>query len=179
MKTLIITEKLNTACKLAAVGRKKLGDFLLSNEKLLTDDYITKNEKEVNSLVNRLGKIENNNYIITYVAGHIVELYQAYDYDTKYKNWENIPFGYIPEDFKFKIKKDTDHIFVKVQKLMMDKNIKEIIVATDADREGSNIFACMNKIIGCNNKPIKRLWTDAFNEIYIEKAFENIENIVM
>src|SRR5882757_2000078 len=125
MKTLIITEKLNTACKLAAVGRKQLGDFLLSNEKLLTDDYITKNEKEVNSLVNRLGKIENSNYIITYVACNIVELYQTYDYDSKYKNWKNISLGYLPKDFKFKIKKDVDHIFIKIQKLMMDKNIKE------------------------------------------------------
>jgi DNA topoisomerase-3 len=104
-------------------------------------------------------------------------LYQAYDYDPKFKNWKNLPFCYIPDDFKFKIKKDVYHIFIKIQKLMMDKDIKEIIVATDADREGSNIFACINKIIMCNDKPIKRLWTDAFNEIYIEKAFKNIKDI--
>lgn len=100
MKILIITEKLNTACKLAAVGRKQLGDFLLPNGKILTNEYISNNEKEINSLVNNIGKLENSNYIITYVAGHIVELYQAYDYDSKYKNWKNIPFGYIPEEFK-------------------------------------------------------------------------------
>ena len=176
MKTLIITEKLNTACKLAAVGRKQFGDFILSNGELLTDNYITKDEKKVNGLVSRLGKIENSNYIITYLAGHIVELYQAYDYDPKYKNWNNIPFGYIPEKFEFKIKKDVYNIFVKIQELMMDENVKDIIVATDADREGSNIFACINKIIKCN-KPIKRLWTDAFNEIYIEKAYKNIKDI--
>ncbi|RCH84226.1 hypothetical protein CU098_009249, partial [Rhizopus stolonifer] len=67
-----------------AVGRNQLGDFILSNGKLLTDEYISNNEKEVNNLVNSL------------------ELYQAYDYDLKYKNWKNIPFVYIPEDFKFK-----------------------------------------------------------------------------
>lgn len=60
---------------------------------------------------------------------------------------------------------------------MTDRSIKEIIVATDADREGSNIFACINKVIMCNDKPIKRLWTDSFNEIYIEKAFKNIKDI--
>jgi DNA topoisomerase-3 len=177
MKILIITEKLNTACKLAAVGRNQLGDFILSNGKLLTDEYISNNEKEVNNLVNSLGKLENNKYVITYVAGHIVELYQAYDYDLKYKNWKNIPFGYIPEDFKFKIKKNSENMFIKIQKLMNNKNIKEIIVATDADREGSNIFACINKLVKCNDKPIKRLWTDAFNQIYIEKSFKNIKNI--
>lgn len=46
MKTLIITEKLNTACKLAAVGRKQFGDFILSNGELLTDNYITRDEKK-------------------------------------------------------------------------------------------------------------------------------------
>lgn len=175
MKTLIIAEKLNVACKIGAGGHRVLGEFKLSNGQTLTPAYLAKNEKMVNGIVSKMGKLENDKYIIMFASGHLVELYQAKDYDPKFKNWREIPFPYIPKPFKMKVKKESMPLFNSLKSVMNSNEVKEIIVATDADREGANIYRCI-EIMAKTNKPTKRIWTGAFTESGLEKAFKQIKD---
>lgn len=173
-KTLIITEKLSVACKVAAAGRKILGDFII-NGTLITNDYLSKNDKKVQGMVSRQGKLENDNYIIMYAVGHLCGLAQAYDYNPSYKNWRNIPSKFYPEEFKLIVSKSTKNVFDNLNKAINSKDVKDIIVATDADREGQAIFELISTMTN-NKKPTKRLWADAFTDVVLEKAFKNMKD---
>lgn len=174
-KTLIVTEKLNVACKVGALGQKVFGSFKLSNGQTLTPSYLAKNEKIINGIVAKMGRLENEKYIIQYAAGHLIELFQAKDYNDAYRNWRDIPFPYIPDPFKMKVKTSSKDLFNSLKKTMNSNEVDNIIIATDADREGESIFAYIYNMAGCK-KPCKRLWTDAFTEQGIEKAFKNMKS---
>lgn len=174
MKTLIVAEKFNVAAKIAALGRKCFGEFKLSNGAILTPQYIAENEQFVDDCVKKMRKLENDNYVVMFALGHLVELYQAKDYDEEYKNWSKIPVGYVPTPFKFKVKESTKYLFNALKEEMNSDNIKDIIIATDSDREGCSIFAFLYEKANCT-KPCKRLWTDAFTESGIEKAFKELK----
>lgn len=175
MKTLIIAEKPDVATRIGALGSSLLGKFYLSNGTLLTPSYLAKNEKIAKSTVSRMGKLENDNFIIMFAAGHLVELYQAKDYDPKFKNWREIPNGYVPKPFKMKVKDSASSLFNSLKKTMNSPEVGEIIIATDADREGQAIFEYIYKMANCH-KPCKRLWANAFTESGIEKAYKSMKD---
>ena len=50
---------------------------------------------------NNNGYIENDEYVISWCYGHLVQLVYPEDYDPKYKSWrmEDLPF--LPQDYKY------------------------------------------------------------------------------
>lgn len=52
------------------------------------------------------GYFEGNGYIITWAFGHLLELYDAKDYDPKMKTWRMEYFPFIPSNFQYKVKGD-------------------------------------------------------------------------
>lgn len=174
-KTLIITEKPSVACKLGAVGRKILGDFKLSNGSLLTSELVSKDEQGTINLIKRMGKIENSNYIIMFASGHLLELYQAKDYNKDYINWSKIPFPFVPSPFKLKVKDSAKTLYKNLEKELLSKEVDSIIHAGDADREGEILICEIIEHCGCK-KPMKRLWVDAFTEEKVLKAFKSMKS---
>ena len=85
------------------------------------------------------GYIENDRYIITWAVGHLVELFEPQDYNPAWKKWsfENLPI--IPESYRYKTIKRTEKQFNIIRRLLAEKNIDRIVVATDAGREGEVI----------------------------------------
>lgn len=114
--------------------------------------------------------------IITYGFGHLVELYLPEQYDEKYKQWNlnNLPI--IPDRFKFKVGKGKANQFKIVKKLLSDAN--QIIIATDADREGENIAWSIIKKSGIDvqNKIMKRLWINSLEPAAIQKGMNNLHD---
>lgn len=174
MKTLIVAEKPSVAVAIAGCSRKIIGDFYFKG-KLLTAEYVEKNEAVLKKEVKSAGKLENDKYIISFAEGHLVKLFDAYDYNAAYKNWRSIPFPFIPSEFKTKVTKDRLDLYNNLEKLMNSKDVNEIYCATDGDREGENIFALIYAKSQCK-KPVKRLWFDSPNEEYLTKAFKDIKD---
>ncbi|MGJ9458631.1 DNA topoisomerase [Oceanobacillus sp. CF4.6] len=95
------------------------------------------------------GYFEGNGHIITWAFGHLVELYDAKDYDSKMKSWKMDNFPFIPSDFKYKVKSSplnrakSDAGAAKqlktIQSLMKRQDVDAIISACDYDREGQLI----------------------------------------
>jgi DNA topoisomerase-3 len=61
----------------------------------------------VHATSRRNGYIEGNDYVITWAFGHLLQLYDAKDYDPFLKSWRLENFPYIPEVFQYKIKTDS------------------------------------------------------------------------
>lgn len=172
-KILIFAEKPKVALKIATNGRKVFGDFRL-NGQILTKDYLAKNEKSLSSAIEKAGCVENEDYIISFAKGHLLELFNAKDYDESYKNWRNIPYQYIPKEFKFKINSNGEYLYKNLSKLMNRSDVSKIYNAGDADREGEFIFRLIYNQCGCK-KPVERIWISSQTEDDLIKACKKIE----
>jgi len=85
------------------------------------------------------GYLENDRYIITWAVGHLVALFEPQDYNPAWKKWsfENLPV--IPDTYRYKPIKKTAKQLNTIRRLLSEKNIAKIVVATDAGREGEVI----------------------------------------
>lgn len=174
MKTLIVAEKPSVALKIAANGRKKLGDFYL-NGHLLTKSYIEKNEETLTRSIKRAGRVENDQYIVSFAEGHLVALFDAKDYNSAYSNWRNIPFPWVPNPFQTKVIKGREYLYGNLERMMNSPQVNIIVNACDGDREGSNIFHLIYNQTKCK-KPVKRLWVESHTESKLLKALDNLED---
>lgn len=121
------------------------------------------------------GYAEGNGYIVTWCVGHLIELAMPEAYDEKYKKWDlaNLPF--IPDKWRYAIKKDTAKQYKIVKQLLVDDRVDEVICGTDAGREGELIFRHVYKMSG-SKKPIKRLWISSQVDSAIKEGFGNLKN---
>ena len=102
------------------------------------------------------GYFKNNEYIITFCVGHLLELYEPEDYNEKMKKWNISDLPIIPEKFRHKPSIKTNKQLNIIKRLFKNK-ISEVVLATDAGREGELIGRLV--LSYCNYKgKIKRFW---------------------
>ena len=117
------------------------------------------------------GYFESSDYIVSWAFGHLFSLLDLEDYKVKDvrqedRRWtlEGLPF--YPKPFRFALRKDpkthkTDpHIrkqFIVLKTLCTREDVRYIIHAGDADREGEIIVRIILDQAN-NRKPIMRLW---------------------
>ena len=120
------------------------------------------------------GYYEGKDTIVTWALGHLVTLADPEVYDDKYKNWvlEDLPI--IPDLLKLVTIKNTAKQFHTVKKLMQRGDVKEIIIATDAGREGELVARWIIEKIRIN-KQIKRLWISSVTDKAIKDGFRNLK----
>ncbi len=85
------------------------------------------------------GYLENEDYIITWAVGHLVELLEPQDYDSKWEKWRLETLPIIPDHFRYKPIAKTKKQLNIIQKLLAKKAFERIVIATDAGREGEVI----------------------------------------
>ncbi len=128
------------------------------------------------------GYFENNKYIVTWALGHLVTLADPEEYNNKFKEWDLNDLPILPKDMKLVVIKQTNKQFQIVKGLMNRKDVGDIILATDAGREGELVGRWIIEKSNVN-KPIKRLWIssvtdkaikDGFNNLRDGKAYENL-----
>lgn len=109
MKSLILAEKPSVA--------RDIADALQINQK-------------------RNGYFENNQYIVTWALGHLVTNATPEQYDKNLKEWRLEDLPIIPKYMKTVVIGKTSKQFKTVKALILDNKVKDIIIATDAGREG-------------------------------------------
>lgn len=119
--------------------------------------------------------IEGSKYIVTWGFGHLVTLADPEDYDKKYKEWKMEHLPMIPEHFKLEVIKQTGKQFSVVKNLIHRNDVSEIIIATDAGREGELVARLILEKAG-NKKPIKRLWISSVTDKAIADGFANLKD---
>lgn len=133
---------------------------------------VAKNIADAVGAVKKNGYYEGESYLITWAFGHLLQLYDARDYDPAMKTWRMDRFPFIPDHFLYKLKTEgkkrdkPDAGVVRqvniIKSLMERQDVEGLISATDDDREGQIIA---DEVWGYlkPNKPVERLllneWT--------------------
>ena len=106
--------------------------------------------------------------------GHLVELVEPHYYDNKYKSWNLNDLPILPEKMKLRVMRKTSHQYKSVSSLIKRKDVNEIIIATDAGREGELVARWILKLSG-NRKPVKRLWISSQTDNAIKDGMNNLQ----
>ncbi|MEJ9115361.1 DNA topoisomerase III [Bacillus paramobilis] len=120
------------------------------------------------------GYLEGSKYIVTWALGHLVTLADPESYDVKYKQWNLEDLPMLPERLKLTVIKQTGKQFNAVKSQLLRKDVNEIIVATDAGREGELVARWIIDKVRIN-KPIKRLWISSVTDKAIKDGFANLK----
>lgn len=121
------------------------------------------------------GAIEGGAYIVTWGLGHLVELADPEAYDPKYKEWKMEDLPMMPEPFKLEVIRQTTKQYQAVKAQIHRKDVGEIIIATDAGREGELVARLILKKAG-SQKPLKRLWISSVTDKAIREGFANLKD---
>lgn len=119
--------------------------------------------------------------IFCFAIGHLVGLASPESYNEEWKKWSLQTLPLIPEHFKYQVSKGKEKAFQVIRKLLQDSRIQEIVIATDAGREGEAIAWYIMKMSGVKNindsrVPIKRLWISSLTEAGVKKGFSSLRN---
>ena len=109
--------------------------------------------------------------IVTWCIGHLIEAVPPEGYGERYKRWSIETLPIIPEVWRVKVKSATAAQFKTVKKLI--GSACEVVIATDADREGEMIAREVLDLCGYRGS-VKRLWLSALNDASICQALAEL-----
>ncbi|MCZ1265330.1 MULTISPECIES: DNA topoisomerase III [Paenibacillus] len=118
--------------------------------------------------------MEGPKYIVTWALGHLVGLAEPEDYDKKYATWNLEDLPILPDRTKLKVLKETNHQYKAVQQLMKRQDVGELVIATDAAREGELLARWIMQMAQWK-KPFKRLWISSQTDKAIKDGFASLK----
>lgn len=121
------------------------------------------------------GAIEGGQYVVTWALGHLVTLADPEGYDKKYKEWNMDSLPMIPRKWELVVIRQSAKQYQHVKTQLFRKDISQIIIATDAGREGELVARWILDKSGCR-KPIKRLWISSVTDKAIREGFAHLED---
>ena len=121
------------------------------------------------------GAIEGSNYIVTWALGHLVTLADPEEYDKKFKTWDMSYLPMVPKKWELVVIRQTSKQYHNVKTQLFRKDVSEIIIATDAGREGELVARWILDKSGCH-KPIKRLWISSVTDKAIKEGFAHLKD---
>jgi DNA topoisomerase III len=121
------------------------------------------------------GYFEGDKYIVTWALGHLVTLADPEVYDEKYKAWKIEDLPMLPEHLKLVVIKETGKQFSIVRELLNRKDVEEVIIATDAGREGELVARWILEKANVR-KRVKRLWISSVTDKAIKEGFIKLKD---
>ncbi|MEE1085686.1 MAG: DNA topoisomerase III [Schaedlerella sp.] len=118
--------------------------------------------------------IEGNDYIVTWALGHLVTLADPEEYGKQYQSWNMETLPMLPKEWKLVVIKQTSKQYHAVKEQIYRKDVSDIIIATDAGREGELVARWILDKAG-NKKPLKRLWISSVTDKAIREGFANLK----
>ncbi len=122
------------------------------------------------------GAIEGSNYIVTWALGHLVTLADPEEYDKKFKAWDMSYLPMVPKKWELVVIKQTSKQYHNVKTQLFRKDVSEIIIATDAGREGELVARWNPWTNPAVIKPIRRLWISSVTDKAIEEGFAHLKD---
>lgn len=121
------------------------------------------------------GALEGAQYIVTWALGHLVTLADPEEYDKKYAQWSLETLPMLPEKMRLVVIKQTAKQFKEVKIQINRKDVGQIVIATDAGREGELVARWILEKADCH-KPIRRLWISSVTDKAIREGFSNLKD---
>src|SRR3954451_4762045 len=122
------------------------------------------------------GFLEGPEHVITWAVGHLVQLAEPDEYDTKFKKWKMTDLPIVPDRFKLVVRDERSKKQMGViTQLLKRDDIDLVINACDAGREGELIFAYVYEKAG-GKWPVKRLWLNSMTTAAMREAFGHLRD---
>ena len=121
------------------------------------------------------GALEGERYIVTWALGHLVTLADPEEYDKKYKEWNMEVLPMMPKKMELVVIKQTAKQYQAVKTQLWRKDVHDIVIATDAGREGELVARWILEKAQCR-KPIKRLWISSVTDKAIREGFASLKD---
>jgi len=119
------------------------------------------------------GCLEGGSYVVTWALGHLVTLADPEEYDGKYQQWRLEDLPMLPRQMKLVVIKQTGKQFSAVSTLLRRSDVSDIVIATDAGREGELVARWILQKAACK-KPIRRLWISSQTDKAIKDGFSRL-----
>ena len=120
------------------------------------------------------GRISGEKYIVTWALGHLVTLADPESYGEQYKTWNLESLPILPARMELTVIGETSKQYKVVKDLLNSPEVSEIIIATDAGREGELVARWIMIKAGCK-KPAKRLWISSQTDKAIREGFASLK----
>ena len=121
------------------------------------------------------GAIEGSRYVVSWGLGHLIELAAPEHYDKKYKEWKMEDLPMMPERLDIEVIRQTAKQYNAVKAQLYRKDVTDIVIATDAGREGELVARWILKKAKCQ-KPCRRLWISSVTDKAIRDGFANLKD---
>ena len=121
------------------------------------------------------GALEGDKYVVTWALGHLVTLADPEEYDKKYKEWKMEDLPMMPKKMELVVIRQTAKQYQTVKTQLFRKDVSEIIIATDAGREGELVARWILEKARCT-KTVKRLWISSVTDKAIREGFAHLRN---
>ncbi|MEO5347672.1 MAG: DNA topoisomerase 3 [Magnetococcus sp. YQC-9] len=119
----------------------------------------------------REGYVEGPGICVTWCIGHLLEMTEPDHYRPEWKQWRLETLPMIPNEWKLEPTGQGGKQFKIIAGLLKDAN--EVVLATDADREGETIGREVLERCRYRGK-ISRLWLSALDDASIRKALSSL-----
>ncbi|ALX50302.1 DNA topoisomerase III [Lentibacillus amyloliquefaciens] len=120
------------------------------------------------------GFMEGSKYIVTWALGHLVTLADPEKYEDKWKTWRLDDLPMLPDELKLVVIKKSGNQFSAVKTQLNRKDVSDVVIATDAGREGELVARWIIEKARVN-KPVKRLWISSVTDKAIREGFKNLK----
>ncbi|MEL1133591.1 DNA topoisomerase III [Desulfitobacterium sp. THU1] len=120
------------------------------------------------------GCFVGSKYIVTWALGHLVTLADPEAYGDRYKTWRLEDLPMLPKQMELVVIKETSKQYAAVKQLLRQPDVDELIIATDAGREGELVARWIIQKAGWR-KSIKRLWISSQTDKAIKEGFNNLK----
>lgn len=121
------------------------------------------------------GFIEGENYVVTWGLGHLVTLSDPEEYTKDWKAWKMEVLPMMPKHWKLSVIRQTTKQYNAVKSQINRKDISQIVIATDAGREGELVARWILEKAK-NTKPVKRLWISSVTDRVIKEGFKKLKD---
>jgi len=121
------------------------------------------------------GCLEGERYVVTWALGHLVTLADPEEYDEAYKTWRLDDLPLLPSPLKLTVIRQSSKQFQAVKQQLLRKDVGEVIIATDAGREGELVARWILAKAGVR-KPIRRLWISSVTDKAIADGFRQLKD---
>lgn len=147
MKKLILAEKPSVA--------RDIGRILNANEK-------------------KKNYLEGKNYVVTWALGHLLGLKMPEDLNKKWEKWQLETLPMLPKFIGTKPLPKTRSQLKTIESLVKRKDINEIVIATDAGREGELVARWILQYVHANKK-VTRLWISSQTDKAVKQGFKELK----
>ena len=176
MSSLAVEEK---GARVAPKGEAARKTLVVTEKKSVADDFA----RVLGGFAKEKTRYEREDMIVAWASGHLLELQDPASYDDRFKRWALNELPIIPETFVRVPRGDnarSKELLKGLVKQMKRKDVRVIVNACDAGREGELIFNLIADFAGAtapdSDKTIQRLWLQSMTAASIRTSFEQLKS---